>query len=46
VTWDKSFPYGCAAFNFKAKRLPSAEVLQSSGHECLKFEAKSEVEHG
>ncbi|MDF0726680.1 uracil-DNA glycosylase [Cytobacillus sp. S13-E01] len=40
VTWDRKFPKGCRAFNFKTSTMPSAAVLQSSGSHCLKFEQK------
>ncbi|PLS18393.1 uracil-DNA glycosylase [Bacillus sp. M6-12] len=40
VTWDPKFPKGCRAFQFKTARLPSLEVLRSSGRPCLKFDAK------
>ncbi len=41
ITWDKSFPYGCKAMNFKSKVLPSVEVYKASGTSCLKFEKKA-----
>jgi len=40
ITWDKNFPYGCKALAFKSKQIPSFEVKQSSGFECLKFSPK------
>jgi len=40
VTWDPKSPYGCKAFNFKSKLMPSMEVFKSSGRSCLKFEEK------
>ncbi|PAE19696.1 uracil-DNA glycosylase [Bacillus sp. 7504-2] len=40
VTWDKKFPKGCRAFQFKTSRLPSQEVLRASGHNCLRYEKK------
>jgi hypothetical protein len=42
ITWDKVRPYGCKALNFKTKKIPSQEVLNASGMECLKFAAKKE----
>lgn len=42
ITWDKNFPYGCNALNFKSKQLPSIDVLKSSGFDCLKFIQKKE----
>lgn len=38
ITWDKKFPYGCKALNFKTRNLPSIEVKNSSGFDCLKYE--------
>lgn len=40
VTWDRQFPRGCRAFGFKTKHLPSSEVLQASGKQCLHFTKK------
>nr|WP_019243278.1 MULTISPECIES: hypothetical protein [Bacillus] len=40
VTWDVTAPKGCKAFNFKATKIPSLIVLQSSGQACLKYEPK------
>jgi len=40
ITWDKRFPYGCKAMNFKSKKLPSMEVKLTSGISCTKFIAK------
>ncbi|UCE72268.1 MAG: hypothetical protein JSU99_02875 [Nitrospiraceae bacterium] len=40
VTWDKQYPRGCRAMNFKSKDLPSTVVYESSGLECQKFKAK------
>lgn len=40
ITWDASFPCGCRAMEFKSKRLPHLDVLESSGAPCLKFELK------
>lgn len=41
VTWNKSFPRGCNAYGFKTKRIPSMDVLSSSGTECKLFKLKS-----
>lgn len=38
ITWDKKFPYGCKALNFKTKNLPSIDVKIFSGFDCLKYE--------
>ena len=40
ITWDKDHPYGCKAFGFKSKVLPSVEVLKAAGMNCLKFISK------
>lgn len=40
VTWDKGFPHGCRAHTFKSKKLPSLEVLDASGLECMFFAPK------
>jgi hypothetical protein len=37
ITWETGKPYGCKGFGFKSGRIPSIEVLESSGRECLKF---------
>jgi len=40
ITWDRNFPYGCKAYNFKSRQLPSVEVKTASGKECLSFKEK------
>ena len=40
VTWDKHFPHGCKAMDFKSKQLPSVAVFVSSDMECLLYELK------
>ena len=40
ITWDTTFPNGCKKLNFKTKFMPSIEVYQASGQECLYFESK------
>ncbi|YCA11376.1 uracil-DNA glycosylase [Bacillus sp. AK128] len=40
TTWDKSFPRGCRAFNFKTPHMPSVAVHTSSGSPCMRFEKK------
>jgi len=42
ITWDKKFPYGCRGLSFRSNRLPSYDVFNSSGMECLKFTPKPE----
>ncbi len=34
-------PYGCRAFGFKSKQIPSLVVLQSSGEACKAFVEKN-----
>jgi hypothetical protein len=41
ITWDKKFPYGCKAIQFKSARPPSLEVFAASGISCLRFEEKT-----
>lgn len=41
VTWDPKFPRGCRAFGFKTAQIPSAQVLQASGKQCLQYSKKS-----
>ncbi|MDQ7001416.1 MAG: hypothetical protein Q9N02_01845 [Ghiorsea sp.] len=43
ITWDAKLPYGCRAFAFKSRRMPSLEVLRSSGKPCIQFTQKSGV---
>ncbi|MBF0497059.1 MAG: uracil-DNA glycosylase [Deltaproteobacteria bacterium] len=40
VTWEKQFPYGCRAMNFKSKKIPSLVVFESTGAECYAFVEK------
>lgn len=40
VTWDKKFPHGCKAMEFKSMQLPSIVVFASSKRECLLFKKK------
>lgn len=40
VTWDKNFPHGCKAINFKSRQLPSVAVRVSSDMECLQFRVR------
>ena len=41
ITWDKNFPNGCKAMNFKTKKLPSAVVKETSDIICQSFIEKS-----
>ncbi|MDA9900989.1 hypothetical protein N9D99_00595 [Gammaproteobacteria bacterium] len=38
ITWEKEFPYGCRAMDFKSIRLPSLDVVEADGQECLAHE--------
>lgn len=40
ITWESKMPYGCKAFGFKSRQIPSLVVLQSSGKACQAFEEK------
>jgi hypothetical protein len=40
VTWQQDKPYGCKAYGFKSKLIPSMVVFQSSGMQCSTFEQK------
>jgi len=40
VTWNPEFPKACSLFGFKTKNLPSVDVIESTGTECLGFEKK------
>lgn len=40
VTWEKNFPRGCKAYQFKGKQMPSDYVFSASGQECMTFEKK------
>jgi hypothetical protein len=45
ITWDKDRPKGCRAMGFKSRQMPSSVVFESSGTECLRYEAKGSREH-
>jgi hypothetical protein len=40
ITWDSQFPHGCRAHTFRGKKLPSLEVFDASGLECMLFARK------
>ncbi len=40
ITWEKNMPYGCRAFGFKSRQIPSLVVFQSSGKPCQAYEVK------
>jgi hypothetical protein len=41
ITFDAGAPYGCRAYGFKSKQMPSVAVRQSSGNNCQLFSSKS-----
>lgn len=45
VTWDKDFPHGCRAMDFKSYHLPSSVVYKCSGIDCLMFKLKDRTRH-
>jgi hypothetical protein len=40
VTWDRDFPHGCHAMEFKSYDFTSKVVYKSSGIPCLMFKSK------
>ena len=46
VTWEKQFPHGCRAMNFKSLQFPSALVKSSSGIACMRYRPKQEGKGG
>jgi hypothetical protein len=40
VTWEPARPYGCKAYNFKSKLIPSMVVKNSSGIDCSFYQQK------
>ena len=40
ITFDIKAPYGCRAFGFKTKTVPSSIVYQNSSSRCALFEPK------
>lgn len=40
ITHDEVFPYGCRALDFKSRRQPVRDVIESSGQTCLYFQVK------
>lgn len=46
ITWEKNFPYGCRAMDFKSARLPSLEVEEADGQQCLAHALKSGADSG
>jgi len=43
ITWEAAMPYGCKAFGFKTRQIPSVVVYQSSGSQCQGYEEKEKV---
>ncbi len=41
ITWEPKQPYGCKAYGFKSKYLPSLVVKKESGQECMNFSPKN-----
>ena len=41
VTWEKLFPHGCEALNFKSRTIPSQDVWRVSQQICPKFLAEA-----
>ncbi|WP_374327018.1 hypothetical protein [Azonexus sp.] len=37
ITFDRHFPYGCRALEFRSAREPARDVLESSGQPCHYF---------
>ena len=40
ITHDAVFRYGCRALDFKSRRQPVLDVIESSGESCLYFRPK------
>lgn len=43
ITWDARMPYGCKAFGFKSRQIPSLLVYQSSGQPCQGYKEKIDI---
>jgi len=41
VTWNPSHPYGCKAYGFKGRLMPSITVKKTTGQECQIFSLKT-----
>jgi hypothetical protein len=41
ITFDERAPYGCRAYGFKTKQMPSIAVYQSGGIHCQLFSSKN-----
>jgi len=40
VTWDRVFPHGCRAMEFKSRIPPALQVREASGMDCQMFARK------
>jgi len=40
VTWDKNFPFGCRAMEFKGRQMPATVVRRTTGGSCLLYQEK------
>ena len=40
ITWNKRYPYGCSEMKFMSSKLPSLDVLEIEGSDCLLFQDK------
>lgn len=40
ITHQPNHPYGCKAYGFKSKKMPSVAVFESSGKPCQAYEKK------
>ncbi len=40
ITWDRNFPRGCRALEFKTRFSPAVVVYRSSGMKCLYYSPK------
>jgi len=43
ITWNKNYPYGCRAIGFISSKLPSTDVLEIEGRDCLSFKEKQSI---
>lgn len=45
VTWEKDYPRGCRALNFKTRYFPASVVSNSSGMPCLYYKERQATEN-
>lgn len=43
ITHDPQNPYACLAYGFRSRRIPSIEVLATSGLECQRRKCNTNV---